>query len=127
MRSSGDFTAVLRRGRRAGRRSITLHYLGPGGAGRPGQPPGQHSAGLPVGAESRSPAVGFVVPKTVGPAVMRNRVQRRLRHLMRERLAGLPDGCALVIRVHPVAARTLDLAADLDDALAAVRPSGAAP
>ena len=39
--------------------------------------------------------VGFVVPKTVGTAVMRNQVKRRLRGLMRDRVGELPDGSRL--------------------------------
>jgi ribonuclease P protein component len=36
--------------------------------------------------------------------VVRNRVRRRLRHLVRDRLGRLPAGSALVIRVLPGAA-----------------------
>ncbi len=39
----------------------------------------------------RSPTrAGFVVSKAVGGAVVRNKVKRRLRHLMRERVDQLP-------------------------------------
>ena len=63
--------------------------------------------------------VGFVVSRAVGPAVVRNRVKRRLRELMRARLDSLPGGCMVVVRVHPAAAaaRQADLAADLDPVL----------
>jgi ribonuclease P protein component len=66
------------------------------------------------------PRVGFVVSRAVGGAVIRNRVKRRLRHLVRERIAALPDGAMLVVRALPAAAdRTyLELGADLDAALA---------
>jgi ribonuclease P protein component len=62
------------------------------------------------------PKVGFIVSRAVGSAVVRNRVKRRLRELMRRRLAWLPQGCLLVVRAHPAAAgaRQADLAADLD-------------
>lgn len=50
------------------------------------------------------PRVGFVVSKAVGNAVVRNRVQRRLRHLVRGRLLGLPDAAVLVVRALPSAA-----------------------
>jgi ribonuclease P protein component len=48
--------------------------------------------------------VGFVVSKAVGPAVVRNRVKRRLRHLARESLEGLPGSAVLVVRALPPAA-----------------------
>jgi ribonuclease P protein component len=70
---------------------------------------------------------GFVVPKPVGGAVVRNRVKRRLRHLVRERIDQLPPGTDLVVRALPAAADRSyrGLAADLDAALeAAHRKAG---
>lgn len=69
-------------------------------------------------ADQDSALVGFVVPKTVGNAIKRNRVRRQLRHLMRDRLDRLHPGESLVIRVFPDAAGlTADaLARDLDRA-----------
>ena len=66
---------------------------------------------------------GFVVSKAVGNAVVRNKVRRRLRHLVRPRLAELPDGALLVVRALPAAASApfQTLGADLDAALAAAR------
>ncbi len=66
---------------------------------------------------------GFVVSKAVGNAVVRNRVRRRLRALVRERLAALPAGSTLVVRALPAAAEASypRLAADLDAAIAAAR------
>lgn len=63
--------------------------------------------------------VGFVVSKAVGPAVTRNLVKRRLRHLARERLASLPGSVTLVVRALPVSstASYTELAADFDAAL----------
>jgi ribonuclease P protein component len=63
-----------------------------------------------------APRVGFVVSKSVGQAVVRNRVRRRLRHLARGYVRLLPGGSLLVLRAHPQAAtaRQADLAADLD-------------
>jgi ribonuclease P protein component len=59
------------------------------------------------------------VSRGVGGAVVRNRVRRRLRHLMRERLDRLPPGARVVIRANPAAAdrSSAQLAADLDRAL----------
>jgi ribonuclease P protein component len=63
--------------------------------------------------------VGFVVSKAVGPAVARNRVKRRLRHLMRERLTSLHDGELVVVRAQPGSAQASyrDLADELDRCL----------
>jgi len=72
-----------------------------------------------------------VVSKAVGGAVVRNRVSRRLRHLMAARLASLPSGARVVLRATPGAAdaTSTDLGADLDrglrSALRGRRPSGA--
>ena len=66
--------------------------------------------------------VGFVVSRAAGPAVTRNRVKRRLRHLVRERLGMLPEGSILVVRALPAAAGATyrDLDAALDRCLARV-------
>ncbi len=50
------------------------------------------------------PQVGFVVSRAVGNAVVRNRVRRRLRHLVRDRLGDVPGGAVLVVRALPDAA-----------------------
>lgn len=63
--------------------------------------------------------IGFVVSKAVGPAVTRNRVKRRLRHLAREQLSDLetrlPGSAVLVVRaLGPSAGATsAELRADL--------------
>ena len=58
---------------------------------------------------ARRPAarVGLVVSKAVGNAVARNQVKRRLRHLVRERLAAAPGLGVLVVRALPAAGRGL--------------------
>jgi ribonuclease P protein component len=68
------------------------------------------------------PRVGFVVSKAVGPAVTRNLVKRRLRHLARERTASLPAHGMLVVRALPAAAGASydELARELDRCLAKV-------
>ena len=75
-----DFSTAIRGGRRAGTRTLVLHL----GDSRLD--------------ESR---VGFVVSKAVGNAVHRNRVKRRLRHVVRDRLESLPDRSLLVVRALP--------------------------
>ena len=74
---------------------------------------------------SREPGparVGFVVSKAVGNAVVRNRVQRRLRHLAREHLASLPGSAVIVIRALPASAQAsyAELAQDLSRCLGRV-------
>ncbi|CAM4236214.1 ribonuclease P protein component [Nocardiopsis rhodophaea] len=107
MRHSAEFGLVMRKGRRAGRQALGVVYLAP---------PSDSAAG------EEPPRVGFVVSKAVGGAVVRKRVQRRLRHLMRDRIGHLPGGSLLVVRAKPVAASLgYDaLAAQLDSALNAV-------
>jgi len=103
MRRPEDFRRVLRTGRRAGGSVIAGHLL------LPAVSAGEVRSGDPA-------KVGFIVSRAVGSAVVRNRVKRRLRELVRRRLASLPGGCLLVLRAYPAAAgaRQADLAADLD-------------
>jgi ribonuclease P protein component len=106
-----SFRSVIRSGERAGSRTLVVH-LGPD----------------PAGELVPGPRVGLVVSKAVGTAVVRNRVQRRLRHLAREHLAMLPGSCALVIRALPpaAAATSAELGADLARCLQRVAGGGAA-
>jgi ribonuclease P protein component len=95
------FGVAVRRGRRVGSRTLVLHlaFADEGDA---------------------SPArVGFVVGKAVGSAVIRNKVKRRLRHIVRDRLDRIPAGAVLVVRALPTAASaaSAELAADFDRAL----------
>lgn len=97
--SSRLFAHTARRGRRAGRRTLVAH--------------------LNLAATDGPVQVGFVVGKSVGPAVTRNLVKRRLRHLVRERLADLPENGVLVVRALPASsgASYAELGADLDSVL----------
>ena len=63
-----------------------------------------------------------MVSKAVGPAVVRNRVKRRLRHLARESLTELPGSAVLVVRALPAAAGSDfgELGADLRRCLSRV-------
>jgi ribonuclease P protein component len=101
LRRGADFAAA-RGGRRAGRSLLSGRLLT---------------------READEPArVGFIVGRQVGPAVVRNRVKRRLRHLARGHLGSLPRGSLLVLRANPRAAtaRQEDLAAELDLVIAAL-------
>ena len=77
----GDFTAAIRRGTRCGNRRLVVHYRA---GGR-----GDHSPAL----------VGVVVPKKQIPlATRRNRVKRRVRALMAQRIGALEPGSCVVVR-----------------------------
>lgn len=80
-----QFRTVVRRGRRRGSSTLVVHLLTGSG-------------------DAAAPRAGFVVSKAVGSAVVRNRVKRRLRHLVVPHLATLPDGAMLVVRALPPAA-----------------------
>ncbi|QXE35798.1 ribonuclease P protein component [Streptomyces sp. GMY02] len=115
LRRREEFAAAVRRGRRAGRPLLVVHLRS--GAMDP------HAPG-----ESASPTrAGFVVSKAVGGAVVRNKVKRRLRHLIRERLPELPPGSLVVVRALPGAgdADHAQLAQDLDAALRRLLGGGA--
>lgn len=99
--TAGQFRQVVRRGRRGAAATLVAH--------------------VSTSATEGPVRVGFVVSRAVGGAVVRNRVVRRLRHQVRPRLAGLPDGSMLVVRALPPAA-TADsdqLGRDLDQAIEA--------
>ena len=106
MRSGEDYRVTVRRGAKAVRPTLVTHVM------------------LPAGSEARATTVGLVVSRSVGSSVDRNRVKRRLRHLMRTRLADVPAGSRIVIRALPSAkgASSAALGRDLDQAL---RRSGA--
>ena len=97
MRHRADFEAATRRGRRFGRPLLVGHLVTRPGTDEP-------------------PRVGFIVSRAVGQAVVRNRVRRRLRHLVAGYLHSLPRGSLLVLRANPQAAtaRQADLAAEVD-------------
>ena len=119
LRHPADFSAVLRHGTRAGREALVVHLLlDDGEAGADPSP-----APVPAAQPAR---VGFVVPRGVGNAVVRNHVTRRLRALSAARIDGLegfapgfPPGSRVVIRALPTAADSsyAALGAQLDAAL----------
>lgn len=82
MVDSQEFVETTRKGARQGNRNLVVSVLV--------QP-------LEPGSEFKR--VGFVVRKRQIPkAVDRNKVKRRLRHLMRERISFLPGGSRVVVR-----------------------------
>ena len=66
--------------------------------------------------------VGFVVARSVGGAVVRNRVRRRLRGVVVDLVDSLPQGADVVVRALPPAAEASfsRLAEDYRSALATV-------
>jgi ribonuclease P protein component len=105
MRRGADYRVAVRTGRRVGRATLVLHVA--------------------VGVNSHEPAlVGFAVSRAVGSAASRNRVKRRLREAVRERVGELPDGWLLVVRANPAAAAASwpALRHDLDVALSRALP-----
>jgi ribonuclease P protein component len=84
LRRRSEFAAAIRTGHRARRPSLVVHLM--------------------TGAGDAPPRVGFVVSRAVGGAVERNRVRRRLRHLVCGHLDALPPGALLVVRALPAAA-----------------------
>ncbi|MES2169907.1 MAG: ribonuclease P protein component [Actinomycetota bacterium] len=82
--SADDYRRLVRRGRRVNGTN-TIVYVSRAGAG-----------------PSR---FGFIVPKTVGVAVTRNTVRRRLKAMSRELLPAVGDGIEIVVRALPGAAQ----------------------
>jgi ribonuclease P protein component len=99
MRSSKDFQQTTRRGVRASRPTLVVH------AAR------LLEEGALQGEDLRpsAPRIGFVVNSSVGNAVTRNRVRRRLRHLAAAHVTDTPAGIGpgrigVVVRARPRAA-----------------------
>lgn len=113
VRRRSEYAVVIRAGRRAGRRTLVVHRY--------------------HGADAGPARAGFVVSRAVGGAVVRNRVRRRLRHLVRGHLAELPPGTLLVVRALPAAAGAsadqlrADLAAGISATGGASAVSGTGP
>lgn len=103
MVSGDEFAVTIRNGVRKGNRAVVVHVLlGSQGEGE------------------RTKHVGFVVGKRQIPkAVNRNKVKRRLRHLMRERITQIPENASVVVRAlaPTVSLSFSELAVQLDRAL----------
>jgi ribonuclease P protein component len=124
LRHSGEFANAVRSGRRVGRGAVVVHLTVQQGTDN--RSTEHNSVEQPGNSEfpgfrSSAPKAGFVVSKAVGGAVVRNKVKRRLRHLVGQRLSAYPNGTTLIVRALPGAADKdfRELGADLDAALAA--------
>lgn len=80
-----DYRRLVRRGRRVASRHAVVYII--------------------RGDESRPPRFGFIVAKTVGVAVARNLVRRRLKALSFTALPRLAPGTEVVIRALPGSAQ----------------------
>ena len=106
---SRDFDAVYRHGRSVATRFLVLHWF-----------PREDDA-------DGEPRLGLAVPRSVGSAVLRNRMKRQLREAWRRVLADVPVGrdYVLVARpglAEPVQARGQDwLVSELTEALGRMR------
>ncbi|MFZ2527439.1 MAG: ribonuclease P protein component [Rhodococcus sp. (in: high G+C Gram-positive bacteria)] len=118
LRRRADFSETVRRGRRQGRRDLVVHAIV------------RDRSELVV--RSDGPRFGLVVSKAVGPAVIRHRVARRLRHICAGIVSDVPSGTDVVLRALPGAATATsrDLDRQIRTGLAklglfeAERPSG---
>ncbi|GAB2516766.1 Ribonuclease P protein component [Corynebacterium atrinae] len=105
--SPSDFSRTIKRGRRAGTRTVVVHLVD-----RSSMP----DADIAL---QGGPRVGLIVSKAVGNAVIRHRTSRRLRHICVSRFGSLPKPTDLVIRALPAAgtASSSELDSDLNKAL----------
>jgi ribonuclease P protein component len=120
IRSSRDFGSALKRGRRAARGGVVVHWAPAIAATEDiaAQPPTP-----PAADANRTARAGFVVSKAVGNAVARNKVKRRLRHAVAAELPHWPPGTDVVVRATPRAAERdfAELQRDLTEAVQSAR------
>jgi ribonuclease P protein component len=98
LRSSAEFAAVTRSGRR-NRSSDVVVYLADAAPDGDRPVSDQTSADSPT-----APRAGLIVSRKVGGSVVRHRVSRRLRAQLASRLGALPAGTRVVVRALPSAA-----------------------
>lgn len=96
MRRSADFGATVKHGRRAVQLDVIVYS-------RVMDAPRTDGSEVSVfdAASASTPRVGLIISKSVGRAVDRHRVARRLRHVARDVLADLAPREHLVIRALP--------------------------
>jgi ribonuclease P protein component len=116
MRRSADFGATVRQGRRAVQPDVIVYSRT------------SCDRRTDTFDECAPPQVGLIIAKSVGSAVERHRVARRLRHVAREMLGDLGSGEQVVIRARPgsSAAKSDALREQLRSGLRSVHRSGGA-
>jgi ribonuclease P protein component len=112
MTRSTEFGATVRHGVRAVQSDVVVHALRSA----------EHTSG-------DGPRIGLVVSKSVGSAVQRHRVARRLRHVARTLIDELDPADRVVIRALPSSRHTISarLEQELRTALRRTRPRTGAP
>jgi ribonuclease P protein component len=121
IRSSRDFGSALKRGRRAARGGVVVHWAP--APQRTEDSSAEPPTTPPAADANRTARAGFVVSKAVGNAVVRNKVKRRLRHAAAVELPHWPPGTEVVVRATPRAAERdfAELQRDLVEAVQAAR------
>lgn len=116
LRRSFDFGATVRQGRRAAECDIVIYLRGV----RPADDAGDSKTAM------SGPKVGLIVARSVGTAVQRHAVSRRLRHVAREMLTKLQPREQIVVRALPgsVAASSAELSEQLHAGLHKLRSTG---
>lgn len=89
MRRSTEFDATVKYGMRAAQPDIVVYVRR------------ATNQDVQAGNDAAGPRVGLIVAKTVGSAVDRHRVARRLRHAARTIVASLDEADQVVIRASP--------------------------
>ncbi|MEO6792336.1 MAG: ribonuclease P protein component [Mycobacterium sp.] len=120
MTRSADFGATVKQGRRAAQPDVVVYSR---------VIHSRRTAASSVGEPTaEAPRVGLIIAKSVGSAVDRHRVARRLRHVTRDLLADLQPAEQLVIRALPSSNRADSdaLRTQLRAGLRAVHRSGGA-
>jgi ribonuclease P protein component len=100
VRTRYDHRLVAQTGCRVRRGSLVLSIVLPGAASAPSV-----TATSADDVAAAQPRAAAIAGRRVGDAVTRNRVKRRLRELLRARLAELPAGSLVVVRALPGADR----------------------
>ncbi|MBU8807315.1 ribonuclease P protein component [Mycolicibacterium goodii] len=85
MRRSAEFSVTVSRGVRAAQPDVVVHAFRDDSEGT----------------DANGPRIGLIVSKSVGNAVERHRVSRRLRHVARTFVPGLDPADLIVIRARP--------------------------
>lgn len=101
-----EFSRTIKRGKRAGSRTMVVHVY-------------DHKAELDPPVTIGGPRFGLIVSKAVGNAVTRHDTSRRLRAVCRDAAPTLPKAVDVVIRALPssASADSAALRRDLDRAL----------